>query len=184
MEASLIWKAIERRQVELLRAARWTLRKRWTQGDRVAYFFTEEDLMQESILKVMRNPGQVNSLGDDDKGLLALFYLTMHHVLISWSRLRELSMTTPTDIDLLPPPISESTILSDMEIAERNQQLDVALSRLGTHAPTQELVLRYSMDIQKGESYITKAAEIGTSHTNFKQQMWNGVRSLRKELQP
>jgi DNA-directed RNA polymerase specialized sigma24 family protein len=179
VETSLLWEAIVRRQKELLIAAKYTMYKRMGRN-KVTTLYAPEDLVMEATLKIIRNPNQVKSLGENDIGLVRLFYAAMYHVFIDWSRAEEIRMTYELT-DLMHPAVSP-TAITDLELQQEMEYLEQALTALGKRHANAEVIIRYALDIGQGETYKTKAEELGVSYTNFKQQVFQGVKVLKKSL--
>lgn len=180
MDTNLLWDAIVRRQKELLTAAKYTMYKRMGRS-KVTCLYSPEDLVMEATIKIVKNPAQVKTLGENDIGLVRLFYATMYHVFIDWSRAEECRMTYELT-DSMHPAVDPTALLK-LEADEELIALEEALVKLGQKHANEELIIRYAMDIGRGESYKTKAEEVGTSYTNFKQRLFQGVNVLKKTLQ-
>ena len=193
MGEDILWAAILRNLSHIKSAAKYTM-GRYANKHRLRDVYEPTDLVHETLLKLLNNPTNVVELGEADKGLMALIYLTMYHVLLNWASGSNISKTTTSELPgqgltyeyggaaglKKESSYAEPEIYAQLETQDNKDRVTDALELLAKTSPKAAIVLAYGMDLEAGDSPEVLAKQLGIPYNNYRKCRFDGIRVLRR----
>ncbi len=163
-------------------------------GKSIANVYSTEDILHEGLLRIQRNPSQLRyNLDKPDRALINLMYTAMRSFcfnILSRERKQDIGQEgLQTELDKLS---ARNTPLEEAEqeyIQEREAILDISLEELAVRRPRTAIVLAYGLDIDpsvdtENGRHNRMAAQLGISSLSYRQLRHQGIKQLRKTLNP